>query len=207
MPIPKKLFTIWISDRNTLPKLIEQCIKTQQIPGYEHKIVGMETFVSLANQFPYLKQCLDSSYTKEKYVKAADYMRLHILHQEGGIYLDADIEILPGKNFDKLLHNNMFLGKEKNGWLANSVIGAEQGYPFLKSCMKDMEEMYRGDDNKCFEAGSGIMAEKYYHWRDDDRGLAVCEQDVFFPYDHLTNTTNITEETITFHHFMKSWCS
>ena len=62
-----------------------------------------------------------------------DIVRLEMLTRNGGIYLDADVLI--HESFDHLLDNSVVLGEEgvngANG-LANAVILAEPGAPFLK---------------------------------------------------------------------------
>lgn len=61
----------------------------------------------------------------------ADVLRLKILQRYGGIYLDIDV--IPLRPFEELLHNSMVMGYEGgNLWgLCNAVILAERGAPFL----------------------------------------------------------------------------
>ena len=52
-----------------------------------------------------------SGFTKETYANClygltSDYIRLYVLYHYGGIYLDADVEIL--KPLDELLDNDLF---------------------------------------------------------------------------------------------------
>lgn len=63
----------------------------------------------------------------------ADVVRLRTLIDQGGVYLDADV--LVHNNFDHLLDNSVVLGAEgvnAEYGLANAVIIAEPGAPFLK---------------------------------------------------------------------------
>jgi hypothetical protein len=68
----------------------------------------------------------------------ADVVRLEMLMQQGGIYLDADVFV--HKSFDHLLDNSVVLGQEgidaEHG-VANAVILAEPGARFLKTWYQD----------------------------------------------------------------------
>jgi mannosyltransferase OCH1-like enzyme len=211
--IPPKIFTVWLSENETMPILVKKCIESQKIPGYDHRVIDIKICTELSKTIPYLRDCLNSPYASKKFCKASDYLRMHYLWKEGGIYLDADVEILPNKNFDHLLNHTMFVGKEPTWWLATSVIGSMPKHPFVKSWMQDVEAKFKGNDDKCFESSMEIMCEKYYHWRDDDPGMLICEPDVFCPYFHgyvgtsgtVNGTLTITPNTIAYHHFMKTW--
>ena len=50
-------------------------------------------------------------YEKKLWGFATDYLRTKILYENGGIYLDTDIEII--KSFDSLLENDFFF-RERN---------------------------------------------------------------------------------------------
>jgi hypothetical protein len=68
----------------------------------------------------------------------ADVVRLQVLIEHGGIYLDADV--LVQKNFDDLLDYPAVLGQEGEGasWgTANAVILAEPGSAFLKRWLNE----------------------------------------------------------------------
>ena len=78
----------------------------------------------------------------------ADILRLLILYKYGGIYIDADTVIMKAEKFDRFLKKNtkgVFFGWENltatrtrklglgvRRLVANGIIGAEKGHPFLK---------------------------------------------------------------------------
>ena len=76
-----------------------------------------------------------------------------------------------------------------------------------------IEKDFRGDDEKYVEASVELITKAYYDrnwnneekWRWDIDGFEVYSHDYFYPYDHLNGTINMTENTITFHFFQKSW--
>jgi mannosyltransferase OCH1-like enzyme len=126
------------------------------------------------------------------------------LYKTGGIYLDADMEVLPWKNFDDLLNEKMFCCKEDNGFIANSAIGSIRDHPLLGDCLNTMEQNFKGNDGKVFEAGMEIFTDNVVKapkkW-----GIKILTPDYFCPYNHQTGVTNKTKNTRTYHHFMKSW--
>ncbi len=59
---------------------------------------------------------------QKKWAFVSDYARLDIIFNEGGIYLDTDVELI--KTLDDLLHYNCFLAIEnENAGLINTGIG------------------------------------------------------------------------------------
>jgi mannosyltransferase OCH1-like enzyme len=200
--VPKRIFTIWLNEEKELPPLITKCIESQKIPGYEHRLITLD---NCFKDCEYMQQCLNSPYEKQKWCKASDYLRMHYLYTEGGIYLDADVEILPGKNFDECCKFRMFCGMEANGFNGTAVVGAEKGYPFLKQWIDKVTSNFRGDDNKNFESSMDLFTKGKNEWNWYQDFFMVYTTDYFYPYNHQTGMANITDNSITYHHFMKSW--
>jgi len=205
--IQKKIFTIWLNKEKKLPPLVKMCIESQKIPGYEHKIITLE---NCFKDSQYIKDCLKAG---AGWSKISDYLRAYYLYNEGGIYLDADVQVVPGKNFDALLKHRMFAARERLGWVGTAVIGSEPGHPFIKKWMEVIERDFKGDDEKYVEASVELISKACYDrnwknrekWRWDIDGFEVYSHDYFYPYDHLNGTINMTENTITYHYFLKSW--
>lgn len=69
----------------------------------------------------------------------ADILRLELLYQYGGIYVDTDIE--PIRPFDRLTENNCVVpfspnrGPRGKRLLTQYVIGAEAKHPFIQACI------------------------------------------------------------------------
>ena len=73
----------------------------------------------------------------------ADVLRLQILIERGGIYLDVDVLCL--RPFADLQHFAVVLGEEYNVGLCNAVILAEPGSRFLKEWLESYRS-YRSDE-------------------------------------------------------------
>lgn len=149
--IPKQLITIWLNDSSEIPDVIDRCIQSHHIDGYQHVLITLSNCV----RTPYVERCL----AQKAWVKAADYLRLYYLEKYGGIYLDADTEVFG--NFDSFLDSRMFVFKEESGYLNNGYIGSEAGHPFLKYVLNTMERNFRAD-SAVFDSGMQFFAEAYY---------------------------------------------
>lgn len=190
--IPKRIFTIWLNNKKTIPKDIKSYINTHNIPGYEHKLITLNNC--------YRNDYVDAAIKTKQWAKAADYLRCHYLVEEGGIYLDADVEVLPRRNFDRILNNSLFAGREVNGFISNAVIGATKGNKTLKRYLEEVLSKFKGDDDKVFEAAMEILTPMM-----EKDNATILPPDYFFPYDHQNNVTVVTDNSITLHHFKKSW--
>lgn len=178
--IPRKIITIWLSDKPT-PPLIDKCIKSQSIPDYEHRIITLDNVYKGSN---YVNECLK----RKEWVRAVDYLRLYYLNTFGGIYLDADTE-LKG-DLDRFLNNRMFVFKEESGYLNNGYIGSEADHPFLKYVLNTMENNFGFDQNPFFP-GMQFFCEAYYI--SDRVGLGMK----IYPLEELRKTAH--------HYGMQSW--
>ena len=197
--IPKSVFTVWLSDGPELPSNIEKCVASQRaVPGYEHKVI---TLADLPKGIPYL----DAAIAAKRWVKASDYLRIHELVERGGIHLDADVEVLPGRNFDDLLSASLFVGREENGFISTAVIGAIPNHPLLKEHLEEVVRKFKGDDDKNFESSLELITPRIYTAATTDNSIQICSPEYFYPYNHQTGCINVTGNTRVFHHFLKSW--
>ena len=204
--IPKRIFTVWLGEKDApLPPLIERCIESQRIPGYEHRLITLE---NCNEESRYTQECLAAwERTKDVrfLVKASDFIRCYHVWEEGGIHLDADMEVLPGKNFDDMLDDRMFTENEVYGCVANAGFGAEKGHPFLKEYMRRVEDNFRGGGDMIFDPGIRAFSDLMFITDKEAQGIRFYPAEVFFPYKHGEETVNITPLTRVFHHYAGSW--
>jgi hypothetical protein len=144
MAIPKKIHWCWLSGE-PLPENLRKCVHSWQrlMPDYETVCWDMQRFDIHSVKF------LEDACAVRKWAFAADYIRLHALYTEGGIYLDSDVRVF--RRFDKFLRHAAFSGIEHHrgikSWTENesfasgynaiqaAVIGAEKGNPWIGKCM------------------------------------------------------------------------
>ncbi|GGA88959.1 glycosyl transferase [Flavobacterium palustre] len=127
MQIPKIIHYCWYGGKSK-PKLVKKCIASwkEHLPDYEI-IEWNEKNTDLSH--PFVKE----SYSQKKWAFVADFIRLKILYEHGGIYLDTDMMIL--KSLNELLSCNCFLGAEETKIVSGGIIGAIKNQPFIKGCL------------------------------------------------------------------------
>jgi len=212
--IPKKIFTAWLSKDGSMPELVKQCIESQKKMcdnyGYEHLLITLENIYSFAPKTKYLEDALNSNYPEGiKYCKATDYLRFCVLYLKGGIFLDSDIECLPNRSFDGMLGDKMFIGLEMADWangrvvLGTAVLGSEPYHPLLRNIMEEMTEKYSGSDNKNYESSMELLNVLGKNYQDQ---ITLYEPEYLHPKNSFTGQLdNLTDKTITIHHFTKLW--
>lgn len=132
--IPKVIHYCWFGEA-PCSALVERCLASwrSRMPGYTIHLWNEEN-----TQFntPFLKEML----RKKRWAFVSDYVRLRVLEQHGGIYLDTDVEVV--RSFDALTGLSCFLGYEEENRINTAVIGAEAGHPYLKACMEFIDRRF-----------------------------------------------------------------
>ena len=196
--IPKRIFTIWLNDNPKLPVLVKKCIESQKILNYEHRLITLE---NTDRDSIYVRECIEA----KNWVKASDYLRMYYIWKEGGIFLDADMEILSGKNFDDMLDTRFFTGYEFRGFIANSGCGSEPGHPLLKMYMDLLDRNFKGAGDMVFEPGLRLFCDLLTMSDRDKLGVKIYSTDYFYPYNHVTKEVKITNNTRVYHHYITTW--
>ena len=137
--IPKIIHYIWLGGKEE-PEILKKCKASWEkfCPDYEIKRWD-ESNLNL-DECKYAKEAYDS----KKFAFASDYLRFKVLYDEGGIYLDIDVELL--KSLDDFLNEHFFTGFEKDYEVSINpglVCGAEKNSPIVK-------EMLDGYQNSSF---------------------------------------------------------
>lgn len=135
--IPKKLHYCWFG-RNPKPKWMQNCLTSWKKYCPDYEIIEWNEDNFDLDCYPYARQ----AYEAQKWAFVTDFARLWIVYEQGGIYLDTDVELL--RPLDGLLCNKAFFGLEDNGSIATGLgFGAEKGNPLVL-------EMLRGYDGVAF---------------------------------------------------------
>jgi mannosyltransferase OCH1-like enzyme len=154
-----------------------------------------------------------AAYREKLWSRLSNYVRLHVLYREGGIYLDTDVEVI--RSFNPLLAHKCFLGfqqqEEQTDWVNGAVLGAQAGHPFLKRCMELTEQLFEAEGEFYRSPAIITMALK-------EAGLnAYCQQEIndvtvypaeyFYPYPWFGRFAPecITANTYSVHHWAGSW--
>ncbi len=103
--IPRTIHYCWFG-QGEMPEMAKNCIASwhKHMPHWKYRLWNENNFD--VNQVPYTKE----AYEAGKYAFVSDYVRLWALYNEGGLYLDTDVEVF--KPFDDLMAYSAFGGFE-----------------------------------------------------------------------------------------------
>ena len=134
--IPKIIHYCWFG-RGAMPELVERCIASWKMymSDWDFHLWSEENFdITSAPQY------VREAYAAKKYAFVSDYVRLWVLEQYGGLYMDVDFEVY--KPFDDLMEQyDAFAGYEgsKRNPVMMGVIAAKAHHPFVQGMMKIYE--------------------------------------------------------------------
>ncbi|MDE3059517.1 MAG: hypothetical protein KGJ06_00715 [Pseudomonadota bacterium] len=134
--IPKLFHYIWVGDR-PLPDKARRFIEDAKRlhPDFEFRL-WTEKELSLDSAF------VQTAYRDKAWAFVSDYCRFKILHEQGGIYLDTDMELL--KSFAPLLDNKGFAGlNRQQDAIYCGVIGAIPGHKLMQAVVAAYDALGR----------------------------------------------------------------
>lgn len=193
-----------------MPALAVKCLASwkKYLPEYELRLWDEDNFD--LNIVPYVKE----AYEAGKFAFVTDYVRLYVLFNFGGIYLDTDVEVL--KSFDNLLYLPAFSGYEGNklSSFPTGIMASEKEGTWVKEQLGYYENIhFRNPDgtydmttntqiiSRIMISNGFVLNGKYQVYKNN---MHAFPQDYFCPKSS-TGILNLTENTYCIHHFAKSW--
>lgn len=210
MSIPKVIHYCWFG-RGPMPKLAEKCIASWEkyCPEYEIVCHNEDNFDVSGNR--YAKEAYDAG----KWAFVSDYVRLKILYDEGGIYLDTDVELI--KPIDNLINENGFMGFDDNGVVSTGLgFACEKGNSLVGALLADYDDIpfVLSDGNydltPCPNRNTETLKKLGMDLGDKDQifmGIRMLPEDYLCPIKYYTGKKIITKNTYSIHHFCASWTS
>lgn len=209
--IPKIIHLCWLSG-DPYPALIGRCLDSwkDKLPDYQVMLWDKKSFDVTA--VPWVAEAT----ARRKFAFAADYIRLHALYHHGGIYLDADVEVL--HDFSNLLATDSFIGFETGGDLEPAVIGAKPGQTWVGRCL----EYYKGRHfvrpdgsldqeplpmiiGNVLRAHYGLIGEVSRRELLLQANLTLMPYTCFSPKNLHTGKIALSRDTYCIHHFDGQW--
>lgn len=221
--IPKRIFYVWGANE-AKKRDVNLCMLSwhRTMPDYEIIEINEES----KEYFDFQKELQTNKYFKmvydrKMYAFVSDYIRIKVLFEHGGIYLDTDVCTF--KSLDKFLDQPAFVGIQGNkstidrDWVEPAILGAKKGNPFLKKILDFYE-------NEIMNTPLFIMPEIFEKFLDEVYGVnsypnkdeqqIIKLQDItlyperfFIPYrlNQKFNFECIEEDTHTMHLWNGSW--
>ncbi|MBQ7300538.1 MAG: glycosyl transferase [Clostridia bacterium] len=208
--IPKTIHYCWFGG-NPKPKLAEKCIKSwkKYCPDYEI-IEWNEDNFDISSCPLYVRQ----AYELKKWPFVTDYVRLKVVYDHGGIYMDTDVELK--KSLDSLLEYQAYFGFEKGKYIATGLgFGAEAGANILVDLMKDYYDISfilsdgSIDRTPCPKRNTQTF-QKWGLKLDDNRQILreeilILPTIYLCPIDYETRLMRYSMKTISIHWFAAAW--
>ncbi|WP_245837246.1 glycosyltransferase family 32 protein [Virgibacillus phasianinus] len=206
--IPKRIHYCWFGGKEK-PDVVIKLINNWKRLLHDYELIEWNEKNFNINSNSYVKE----AYQNKKYAFVSDYVRAHALYNEGGIYLDTDVEVF--RTFDNLLYHESFWGFEQGNFIATSTIGATKGNKVLKLLLDSYRDRSFLKNDGSFDELTNVaiitkilkeigveMNGKYQEFIGFG---AIYPQTYFSPYDYINCRCFLTETTYTLHHFNKSW--
>lgn len=204
--IPKKVNYIWLGGK---PKsnFANICLETWREKLQDYEIIEWNEnnleLDRLCKENRFLSECRK----RKLWAFMADYLRLYVLYNFGGIYMDVDVQVL--KSFDDLLENKMFIGYEYFSrdyddcvTEGTGIMACEPENPIIKECLDYYKEEIWNSNAYYIPTILTIVFKR--HGVTDYKIYPV---DFFAPYDYRKDfsPTCVTSNTHTIHWFQASW--
>ena len=208
--IPKKIHYCWFG-RNPKPALAEKCIKSwkKYCPDYEIIEWNEDNFDISACPL-YVRQ----AYEAKKWAFVTDYVRLKVVYDNGGIYMDTDVELI--KNLDSLLSNKAYFGFEDGVHIATGLgFGAIKDHEILEELMADYYDIPfiladgSFDKTTCPVRNTKVLISNGLVQNDKQQiisdNVLILPSIVLCPIKFSTEKFCKSKETISIHWFDASW--
>lgn len=208
--IPKIIHYCWFG-RNPMPELALKCMASWKkfCPDYQVMEWNEDTF-DLSSAPLYVRQ----AYEAKKWAFVTDFVRLQVVYEHGGIYLDTDVELC--KPLESLLKNRAYFGFENPNNVATGLgFGAEKGHPLLKEMIDDYAHIPfilpdgSFDLTPCPKRNTDVLLR---HGLVQNGQLQIlADQVCILPAEYLcpiafnTGKMRKTRKTVSIHWFSASW--
>ncbi|SHO54336.1 glycosyltransferase family 32 protein [Vibrio quintilis] len=213
MTIPKKIHYCWFGG-NELPEMTLQCIESWKKFCPDYEIIRWDESNVDLNECQFVKE----AYAAKKWAFVSDYIRLKVVEEYGGIYLDTDVELLAG--LDSFLDMDAFIGFQLDDHhLVNTGqgFGAIPHHPVLKALMSTYEQrpfIKAGGDydtTPCPNRDTVVLEHLGLNrngmtqtLETEQHQVTIFSSDYFCPKSY-DGEMNFTENTVSVHHYDASW--
>ena len=209
MSIPKKIHYVWVG-KKALPEMAQKCIESwrKYLPDYEIIEWNESNFDISSNRY-----CREA-YEARKYAFVSDYIRVAVLHQYGGIYMDTDVEVVQAFP-EEFLECESFSGYETPGTIPTGIMGSVPGQAMFARMMEYYTSARFLNEDGSFNIVTNVktiteIAKAHGFIPDGEKktvlGFTLYPQTYFCPLSHDSEETCFSEQTYTIHHFSGSWC-
>lgn len=205
--IPKVIHYCWFGG-NEKSQLIKNCMKSWREYCPDYKIVEWNE----GNFDIQINAYVEEAYRLKKWAYVSDYVRFYVLYNNGGIYLDTDVQLLKpidtlvekgnfdGFANDRIVNTGLIMCCEKGDWLCKEVLDSYRGEAFV----------WNDDPSKMFAIGRRVTSILKLHGLAEDGTLQNIGNYTIYPKYYFNPTdgdmnVKIDERAFSVHHFAATW--
>ncbi len=156
----RNIYLYWVGKEYKLISILRNLIYLHSTSGKEYKV----NLLTEHNIKDYIKD-IPAYFNKLLPAHQADFVRVHVICEYGGIWLDSDTLVLDSLDtlFDLIEINDGFFIKENNSILWNGIFGSKPNTPLMNKWKIDM--MYKLDNTQgkieWSDIGGGMLQNIY----------------------------------------------
>lgn len=205
--IPKVINYCWFGGA-PIPSDVKKCVESWKkfCPDYEIKLWNEDNFDVTSHPF------LNDAYKSKSWAFVSDYARLKIIFDNGGIYLDTDVELV--KNLDDLLNTPAYFGLQQPGdYVATGLgFGAQKGNRAVHQMLKEYD-LHNFDEEKkreiaCPILNTSALVKIGYQpsiKKSEHKDFIVYPADYFDPHSVGNAKNLLSRNTYSIHHYTATW--
>jgi len=205
--LEKVIHYCWFG-RGEKPELVKKCIASWKkfLPDYKLCEWNEDNFDINMCRF------VAEAYSDRNFAFVSDYVRAYVLYNQGGIYMDTDVEVLG--SFDRFLNDKVFLGFEEGNFVGTCVMGIEKGHELMKMYLDHYNNsVYFNADGTKYKDTNVVLLTKLLEEKGLKRDgkqqtvgdITVYPRTFFSPYDYINGINYITDDSVAIHHFAQLW--
>ena len=204
--IPKIIHYCWFGKKD-LPPEAKRCIASWKKMCPDYDIIRWDENNFDVKQNPFIK----AAYEAKKWAFVSDYARLKVVYDNGGIYLDTDVELR--KNLDSLREHGCYIGIQQNEFLCNTGLGfgATKSNPVVLKMLESYDDLTFSESHtlelSCPLLNNAVI--RSYGLVSNTEITDLPEVTVYPPqyFDPYGGENLLCNETYSVHHYAASWTS
>lgn len=202
--IPKIIHQIWVGSKE-IPKLNSLYMDTcKNMPGWHYRIWGNDdiTIKNFPITYKYIQKVIDIgeeyNVMSKKYAQIADLMRLEILYQNGGVYIDSTAEclqnldcLLDDKNYKFVLSNEDPCGLKCTNfdgdyYISNSFIASTKKNNVLRKILSknNLNKIDLFSTRVNFETGPYFLGRTIHRMQDKEELVTMLPMYLIYPHGY-----------------------
>lgn len=207
--IPKKIHYCWFGGK-PLSEMAERCIESWKKYCPDYEIIRWDESNFDLSSYDYTQEAFEA----KKWAFITDVVRLHALVQQGGIYMDTDVELIAP--LDSILEYDAVSGFESETDIPTGLMASVPNQELMKELLDEYEGLHfiksdGSQDNTTNVIRITNTCLKYGLTRDNTKqtvkGMTLLPKDYLCPKNSKTGEIELTDNTIAIHHFDGSWLS